>query len=180
MSLKTIRILSRTAFILYAVALTLKALATVLQRPLLNALYYGRLDDFSFVIPLPQILNALVLFAIALISMILINRIRSDQSSRKAVLILGIILGVHTILGFLESWLFSQYMARTWGENYIFAYSLLNSYISWLSILTTPAYFLMVLAMGGFCNRAGRLREEQERVFVPEATKWTQEAKYEN
>lgn len=166
MSLKTIRILSRIAFILYAVAFALTLLVTVLQTPILRS-WYGR-ENPPYVFPLPHVINAVIRFSISLVFMILVNHLRTDRASRTAVLVIGIVLGVHLALGYPESIFYNMSIVNALSMEHSFCYSLLNSLLSWLNILTTPAYFLMVLAMGGFCNRAGRLNAVKESVIEPE------------
>ena len=168
MSLKTIRILSTIAMIFYAVSLALHTAAWVYeltlswQMALLNASFY----------------HGLILFALSLILMLMVRRLRTDRASKKCVIILASVLGGWQLLSFGLSFLFARLINAYVDLGTISVHSLVVfSYISNIAnvVLNGPALVLMVLTMGSFCNRAGRL--QQERPAAPEAAEWIQEDK---
>ena len=170
MSLKTIRILSTIAMIIYAVSLALHTAAWVYeltlnwQMALLNASFY----------------HGLILFALSLVLMLMVRRLKTDRASKKCVIVLVSVLGGWQLLSFGLSFLFARLFnvyidlgSISWYSFSVF--SNINSIAN--AVLNGPALVLMVLTMGGFCNRAGRLQQEQERPAVPEAAEWIQEDK---
>ena len=129
--------------------------------------------DFSFY-------HGVILFALSLVLMLMVRRLKTDSASKKCVIILVSVLGGWQLLSFglsfLISYLFNVYIDL--GTISWYSFSVFNNINSIANVvLNGPALVLMVLAMGGFCNRAGRLQQEQERPAAPEAAEWIQEDK---
>ena len=169
MSLKTLRILSTIAMFFYAVSLALLTAGWVYE---LTQSWQMALVDLQFY-------HGLILFALSLILMLMVRRLKTDGASKKCVIILVSVLGGWQLLsfglGFLISYLFNIYIDLGVISAYSISFNNMNSIAN--VVLNGPALVMMVLAMGAFCNRAGRLQQEQARPAAPEAAEWIQEDK---
>ncbi|MBR4459303.1 MAG: hypothetical protein IKS31_10135 [Clostridia bacterium] len=163
MSRKAIRVLAVLAFSLYAAALTVSVLLiTVFRISVLQQFGFDHhtLPDMVWKVPIPFVSLSLLLleFVISLVLMILAFRLRTDRSSRVAVIVLAILLGILVLLSYPASTLQSISIARSMGPEGVIVHNAMSSAVSTTgSVLIGPANILMLLAMGGFCNRAGRL-----------------------
>ncbi len=157
MSLKAIRVLSTIAFCLFAAALLVCVLSIPLYRPLLS-IYGIREEDAQMTIPLPSLISIIASCGIALALMIMTRKLRTDQASKIAVIVLAVIIIVKPIINLLISYVSRWYVIRVFGYKTLASYFALSNVLSLiLTPLTSPASLLMLLAMGAFCNRAGRL-----------------------
>ena len=164
MSVKAVRVLAVIAFALFATAFLLTGLGTLLQAPL------KRLWDVSpevvayRTVPVPALVNGLVLFGLSLWHMLSALRCRSRRSSRIQVIVLTVLLLVWTVLfNPLISYSCTFLQAHYLGAAAIAAYSALTSALTvFLTPLSTTAYVLMILSMGAFFGRGGAENQDSE------------------
>lgn len=166
MSRKAIRVLAVLAFSLYAAAMIFSALAVTVFRTFILQLSGAFESPHLFAaagstpVPAAALFVLFMEFGVSLTLMILAFRLRTDPGSRVAVIVLAILLAIFRAMSYPLSIAQNLSVAHSLGAESLAVMSAMNGTLSVIeTVLSVPANILMLLAMGGFCGRAGRLCE---------------------
>ena len=164
MSVKAVRVLAVIAFALFATAFLLTGLGTLLQAPLKRL--WGVSPEVAAyrTVPVPALVDGLVLFGLSLWHMLSALRCRSRRSSRIQVIVLTVLLLVWKVLfSPAISYGYMLFQAHYLGTVATAAYTSLTSALSvFIEPLSAVAYVLMLLSMGAFFGRVGSENTAEE------------------